>query len=169
MILQKKVCLIGAFAVGKTSLVRRFVHSIFDDKYLTTIGVKIEQCSVALPGEPKVNLVVWDLAGEDRFHQLAMNYVRGAAGYILVADGTRGETLDHALDLHQRVQEAHGRLPHVLVVNKADLKAQWEVESGVLDHLQATGHQLRETSALDGSGVAAAFHDLTRELLDDEG
>ena len=62
--LQKKICMLGGFSVGKTSLVRRFVKSIFSETYLTTVGVKIDKKSVALP-DKTVDLILWDLAGED--------------------------------------------------------------------------------------------------------
>lgn len=61
-VLQKKICMLGGFSVGKTSLVRRYVHSVFSDAYLTTVGVKIDKKIVTLP-DRTVNLILWDLAG----------------------------------------------------------------------------------------------------------
>src|SRR4051812_29872267 len=84
--IQKKVCMIGTTAVGKTSLVARFVHSIFSDKYLTTVGVKIDKKVVA-PDGTEVTLIIWDLAGDDDFQRLQTSYLRGTGGYLLVADG----------------------------------------------------------------------------------
>jgi len=98
--IQKKICLLGGFGVGKTSLVSRFVHSIFSDKYLTTVGVKIEKKSLVL-NEQELDLVIWDLYGEDDFQKVRMSYLRGASGYLLVADGTRRTTLDTAMSLHE--------------------------------------------------------------------
>src|ERR1700675_4666549 len=89
--LQKKVCMIGSFSVGKTSLIQRFVSSIFSDRYLTTVGVKIDKKVVRVDGED-VTLVLWDLYGEDEFQKMRMSYLRGASGYLLVADGTRRAT-----------------------------------------------------------------------------
>ena len=86
--LKKKICLIGAFAVGKTSLVRRFVHSIFSEKYHTTVGVMIDKKQVNVNGLP-VDLIIWDLHGEDDFQSVRMSYLRGASGCFYVADGTR--------------------------------------------------------------------------------
>ena len=77
--LQKKLCMLGGFAVGKTSLVKRFVHSVFSDTYLTTVGVKIDKKTVELAGKT-VNLILWDLSGEDDLASLRMTYLRGAAG-----------------------------------------------------------------------------------------
>ena len=84
---QKKVCMLGAFSVGKTSLVKRFVQSIFSETYLTTVGVKIDKKNVEL-SDRIVTLILWDLAGEDDIASLRMSYLRGSAGYVLVADGT---------------------------------------------------------------------------------
>ena len=91
--LQKKVCLLGGFGVGKTSLVRRYVQSIFSDTYLTTVGVKIEKKMVNV-GAAEVALILWDIAGEDDITGIRTSYLRGAAGYFLVVDVTRGETLE---------------------------------------------------------------------------
>src|SRR4030095_4326516 len=100
--IQKKVCLLGTSGVGKTSLVAQFVHSIFSNKYLTTVGVKIDKKSVTANGA-EVTLVIWDLAVEDDSQRLQTSYLRGTSGYLLVADGTRGVTLNQVLELQKRV------------------------------------------------------------------
>jgi small GTP-binding protein len=124
--IQKKICMLGAFSVGKTSLVKRYVSSVFSESYLTTVGVKIDKKTVDLP-DKNVNLILWDLAGEDDIASLRMSYLRGSAGYVLVADGTRRVTLDVALSLRARVDAAHGSLPFVLLLNKHDLSEQWSI------------------------------------------
>ena len=82
--IQKKVCMLGAFAVGKTSLVRRFVHSMFADKYLTTVGVKIDKKQLTHSGK-EVLLLLWDLYGEDEFQRVQTTYLRGSSGLFLLA------------------------------------------------------------------------------------
>ena len=82
--LQKKICMLGGFSVGKTSLVRRFVQSIFSETYLTTVGVKIDKKSVVL-SDKTVDLILWDLAGEDDIGSFRLSYVRGASGLVLVS------------------------------------------------------------------------------------
>src|SRR5438046_92890 len=99
---QKKVCILGGFSVGKTSLIRRYVESIFSETYITTVGVKIDKKTLDLGGR-LVSLILWDVAGEDDMASFRMTYLRGAAGYLLVADGTRPSTLDVALSLRERV------------------------------------------------------------------
>ncbi len=108
--IKKKVCMLGAFAVGKTSLVQRFVHSIFSEKYKTTLGVKIDKKSIDIDDAP-VELILWDLAGEDEFMKVRNSYLRGSAGYLLVADGTRPETLGIAEQLKSRVNDEVGEIP----------------------------------------------------------
>ena len=155
--------MVGQFAVGKTSLVRRFVDSIFDERYLTTIGVKIDRKDVTIDGK-SITLMLWDLAGEDELAQLNVSHLRGASGYILVADGCRAATLAKAAELQQRIAEMLGPLPFVLVVNKADLRDQWEVQSA---QIAQYGWPTFETSAKTGRGVEEMFLGLAATLIRD--
>jgi small GTP-binding protein len=161
--LQKKICMLGGFSVGKTSLVRRYVASIFSETYLTTVGVKIDKKTVDLSGRT-VNLILWDLAGEDDIASLRMSYLRGAAGYVLVADGTRPSTLDVALSLRQRVETEYGSLPFVLLLNKNDLTEQWALGDADITGLRNNGWWVQPSSARTGEGVEDAFTDLAVRL-----
>lgn len=163
--LQKKVCMLGAFAVGKTSLVARFVKSIFSEKYHTTIGVKIDKKELTVDTQP-LTLILWDLAGEDEFLQVRMAYMRGATGYLLVVDGTRRDTLDTALRLQARVEASVGKLPFVLVCNKSDLSAGWEISEEMLTAFMEKGWDIIRTSARSGAGVEEAFTTLTKKILE---
>jgi small GTP-binding protein len=161
--LQKKVCMLGGFSVGKTSLVKRFVESVFSETYLTTIGVKIDKKTVDLGG-CVVSLILWDVAGEDDVSTVRMSYLRGCAGYVLVADGTRPSTLDVALSLRDRVEGEHGRLPFVLLLNKNDLQEQWAIGSAEMDDLRQAGWSVRSSSARTGEGVEDAFRELAMRV-----
>ena len=162
--IQKKICLLGGFGVGKTSLVARFVHSIFSDKYLTTIGVKIDKKSVTV-AETHVELVIWDIYGHDDFQKLRLSYLRGASGYLLVADGTRRATLDTADDLRRLAEDAIGGVPFVLAVNKADLRDEWQIDAAAIEDRRRAGWHVVETSAKTGDMVEDAFATLTRTML----
>ena len=162
--IYKKVCLLGASAVGKTSLVRRFVESIFSEAYLTTVGVKIDKKTVQL-GDRPLTLILWDVAGEDEAASVRMSYLRGAAGYVLVADGTRPSTLDVALSLRRRVEAECGALPFELLLNKSDLADQWGVGTTAIEALRQDGWPVRPSSALTGEGVEEAFRDLAASVL----
>jgi len=161
--LQRKVCVLGGFGVGKTSLVKRYVESIFSEAYLTTVGVKIDKKTVDLAGRT-VTLILWDLAGEDDIASLRMSYVRGAAGYVLVADGTRPATLEVALSLRRRVEADCGPLPFVLLLNKNDLTEQWAIPEAEIEALRRDGWWARSSSARTGDGVEDAFQDLARRV-----
>jgi len=162
--LQKKICMLGAFSVGKTSLVKRFVESVFSETYLTTVGVKIDKKTVDL-SDLTVSLILWDLAGEDDISSLRISYLRGSAGYVLVADGTRPSTLEVAMSLRRRVETDFGPLPFVLLLNKNDLREEWAVRDEEVQDLQQSGWWVRSTSARTGEGVDDAFGTLAERVV----
>ncbi len=162
--LQKKICMLGSFSVGKTSLVRRFVESIFSDAYQTSIGVKIDK-KVVRAGNEDVTLVLWDIHGEDVYQKIRMSYLRGMSGYLLVVDGTRRQTLDDALALNERVIQEAGKVPAVLVLNKSDLTEKWEIDSARESELAAAGWNILRTSAKTGDSVEDVFSKLTVAML----
>ena len=162
--LQKKICMLGSFSVGKTSLVRRFVESIFSDAYQTSIGVKIEK-KVVRAGNEDVILVLWDIHGEDVYQKIRMSYLRGMSGYLLVVDGTRRQTLDDAMALNERVIQEAGKVPAVLVMNKSDLTEKWEIDSARESELTAAGWNILRTSAKTGASVEEVFSQLTAAML----
>jgi small GTP-binding protein len=162
--LQKKICMLGSFAVGKTSLVRRFVESIYSDVYQTTVGVKIDKKNVQVD-EKEVSLVLWDIYGEDDYQKMRWTYLRGASGYLLVADGTRKATLEKAVSLEQRVREEVGAIPFVLVINKSDLIRDWELDPALESQLTAQGWSILRSSTKTGEGVEESFSLLTRKML----
>lgn len=164
MITKLKVCLIGATGVGKTSLAGRYVHSIFSETYRTTIGVKIETIEVNR-GDRIVQLVIWDISGEDEFQRVPSSYVAGSAGYLLVLDGTRRDTVDMALTLMRRVRETTGDIPFVAVLNKDDLAAAWDVRPEDLAPIEQRAVAIVRTSALTGAGVRHAFELLVDGIL----
>lgn len=161
---KKKVCMLGSFGVGKTSLVMRSVKSIFDAKYHTTVGVKTDSKLMQCNGHD-LTLLLWDMAGEETGAPVKMNQVRGAAGYFLVVDGLRKSTLDVALSIQQRVEQEIGTLPFLLLANKADERAQWEIEDSAWNDLRQRGWVILETSAKTGEGVEEAFAQLASSLL----
>jgi small GTP-binding protein len=156
--------MLGDFGVGKTSLVSRFVHSTFSDKYLTTIGVKVDTKEVALDGRGVCKLVIWDIAGRSHLDALNMTYLRGASALLLVADGTRERSLNTALDLLMQSRTLLPDAAVVLAVNKLDLVERWEVAPSALAELRRS-LPVHETSARSGEGVEAAFADIATRLV----
>lgn len=159
-----KVCLLGDYAVGKTSLARRFVHAAFDDSYLTTVGVKIDTKPIDLDGE-QIKLIVWDIAGADNLDALRTSYVRGAAGFLLVCDLTRAETLTSAKKIHHAVVEQFGAVPFSLLANKADLESECEISDEQLAELESVGWKVAVTSARSGHNVEESFRALARSIV----
>ncbi len=162
--IQKKICLLGSFSVGKTSLISRYVNSLFSDKYLTTVGVRIDKKQLDIDGQ-ELSLLIWDLAGQDDFTNIRTSYLRGMAGYIIVIDGTRHNSWDVALSIDKLVRESMGELPMVFALNKADLKQEWQLNENHLRTLAQTGKPLVETSAKLGEGVEALFSALAKQLV----
>jgi hypothetical protein len=164
--IQKKVCMLGGFAVGKTSLVARFVSSIFSEKYLSTVGVKIDKKVVSVDGRDTM-LLLWDIYGQDDFQTVQPAQLRGMAGYLLVVDGTRRATLDTARLLHEKAKTVAGDVPFVVVINKSDLASSWEIDDVAFFKLVEQGWRIVKTSAKTGDGIEHAFESLTRAMLNE--
>lgn len=161
--IEKKICMLGSFAVGKTSLVTRFVTSIFSDRYLTTIGVKIDKKMVSCDGRD-MTLILWDIHGDDEFQRIRTSYLRGASGYLLVVDGTRRDTLVTAMGLRDTILQTLGEVPFVLLFNKADLIDDWDIDAATIESCRQRGWSVIITSAKTGQGVEEAFVTLAQRL-----
>jgi small GTP-binding protein len=165
-VIYKKVCILGAPGVGKTSLIQRFVNGLFDERYLVTIGAKIDARTVlTLIGE--VQLMIWDLNGSEMFERVQTSYLRGMHGYLMVFDPTRPETLEFAMRLRETVEARGSLVPSVLIASKADLHADWQVSPAQLETLQPYG--LLRASAKTGDGVETSFSTLARLMLEGRG
>ncbi|WP_298402880.1 Rab family GTPase [uncultured Chloroflexus sp.] len=167
--LTAKICLLGEFSVGKTSLIRRFVEGIFDERYLSTLGVKISRHSLKL-NHIDINLIIWDTTGGERFNQIVQNYYRGAAGALLVCDLTRPDTLPVLSEYAEAFHRASPHTPLVIAANKADLTEQRRIAD---DDIAAVATNLSAdwlcTSARTGAGVNEAFQVLGRQIVQQKG
>lgn len=166
---SKKVCLLGDFGVGKTSLVRRFVYDLFDDRYLSTVGVKVSRKTVIVPRHAdmvEMTMMLWDLAGSEEFDRVRASYLRGTAGAILVCDVTRPSTLD---SLHSYLRDLASINPHTRVVvagNKSDLLDQRQLLAPQIEAFAAENHiPCFLTSARHGTEVESLFRHLGRAML----
>jgi len=163
--IQRKICMVGTFAVGKTSLVSRFVRQIFSDRYMTTIGVRIDKKMVEVDDE-QVKLLIWDIHADDSFQAFRPSYLRGASGVILVIDGTRRQTLADAELLFQRTRDHIGAVPFAVALNKHDLVGQWDVPAEAEAVWRERAVIVQRTSARTGLGVEAIFSGLSRVLVE---
>ncbi len=154
---QKKVCLLGDFAVGKTSLIRRFVEGKFDEKYLSTIGVNISRKRLQRD-DHMLNLIIWDLAGGESFTSPTQGYLRGAAGALIVCDLTRQATLSALTQYAAELLKMMPQAPFILLGNKSDLQ---DSQTILPADIQSISQQLQApfllTSAKSGENVENAF------------
>lgn len=167
-LLNSKICILGDFAVGKTSTVERFVNNHFSDKYLTTIGVKVDTKEIQLTGDVQLKLIIWDIAGTDQFGPVEFAYLRGASGYIFVADGTRANTVAAALGLKNQAEERYGELPNVFLLNKSDLEHSWDISDQRLKELSQSLPNVFVTSAKSGDKVDKAISTLGTMIAERE-
>jgi small GTP-binding protein len=161
--IQKKICMVGVYGTGKTCLVQQYVHSIFTQKYLSTVGVKIDRKDIQSGGQD-VRLMLWDLEGREGDRDVNGSYVRGAHGIIYVADGTRPETAEQLFDIRKNVIEQVGEIPSIIAINKIDLTEEWKLSPSVEKEISSRGVHAVRTSAKTGEGVEPAFQWLADTL-----
>lgn len=163
-ILQKKICLLGDFAVGKTSLVRQFVEGRFDDKYHSTIGVKLSRKTVELD-HLQMNLMIWDLVGGNEYLHTERSYLMGTAGALIVCDLTRESTLDAYARYTHQVRAVTPDAAIIYLANKSDLVNDQRITMAQLNQLcESLGGTFFLTSAKTGAGVLDAFTCVARQI-----
>lgn len=161
--MQHKLCLLGATGVGKTSLVRQFVQGIFDEKYLTTIGVKIDKKQIDLQGT-KVQFLLWDIEGTDQYATYQQRYIRGSSAIIIVVDKSRSQSLIEGMNIYTKVRELIS-CPIVLAINKSDLVDTWHWSDKELADYQSVFDLHFMTSAKTGQQVEQMFIELAQLLV----
>lgn len=161
--------MLGTFAVGKSSLVQRFTYNRFDERYLSTLGVKVSQKSLFVPAADevtKLNLLIWDIDGRTEWNSVRGSYLRGAAGAMLVCDMTRQQTFDELTGFLQALQKASPQCKIVIVGNKSDLTEFLELSAETLqDFAETLSTTCFITSAKSGDGVEDAFRYLGQLLM----
>jgi small GTP-binding protein len=169
--MKVKVCLIGEAAVGKTSLIRRFVLDNFDDKYIQTLGTKVSKKELASPspdgsGDLKIDMTIWDIMGQKGFRELLKEaYFYGARGILAVCDVTRRKTLDDLDDWIEGVYSVTGKIPIEFLGNKIDLKDQAQItEDEMVQAARAYDSPFHFTSAKTGVNVETAFQSLAERV-----
>lgn len=173
--MKMKICLIGEGAVGKTSLIRRFVLDDFDDKYLQTLGTKVSKREIEVPANGneaaiKVDMTIWDIMGQKGFRELLKDaYFYGARGIIAVCDVTRKATLEELDDWIEGVYSVSGRVPIQFLANKADLEDKIAMNDKDLEQAtKAYDSEYYFTSAKSGVNVETAFRNLALKVGKEE-
>jgi small GTP-binding protein len=170
--IAKKICLIGDFGVGKTSLVRRYIESCFSDTYLSSVGVKIARKTLEIVDNHSqahdLQLMIWDIEGSTKFKAISSSYLQGAKGAIIVADASRIDTVAHIADHIQTFVAINPKSFVVVAINKSDLVLDKELAkmlqiSAALSQIPILGTYT--TSAKSGKNVDVMFYSLAQNLL----
>jgi small GTP-binding protein len=159
----RKVCLIGDGAVGKTSLVRRYVLDVFGDDYITTFGAKVSKKVIVL-GDVELTMMIWDILGQKNGASMHSAYFSGANGAFLVCDGTRPATLDSLNSWYHEFSRVAGNVPIIPLINKCDVPVQ-VTEGSIRPVSTLIGHDFERTSAKTGEGVEEAFLHLGKLMV----
>ncbi len=172
-VISQKICLIGDFGVGKTSLIRQFVDRQFSDKYLSTVGVKISRKLVSMASNSEeeliqLQLIVWDVEGSTRFKGIAPSYLQGAKGVIIVGDVTRQSSMQNLKDHVELFQSINPKSSLIIALNKVDLIESDERDlllTSIPTEFTNSNISIHVTSAKTGEGVDEAFQKLARQIL----
>ena len=162
MKVAKKVCLIGRFAVGKTSLVKQFIDQQFGEKYKTTVGVSISTKEIVV-NDIDLSMVIWDIAGFEQDGHYA-HYLRGVHGIIWVLDGTEPESFEILNVISESIPEIV-QIPSVCFINKHDLIDDWHVDDKYLEQLKLNNYAVLNSSAKTGENVEKGFTKLAELLV----
>jgi len=172
VILKKKICLLGDPAVGKTSLIRKYVLDKYDDEYISTLGTKVTKKELVFidevtKSEIDMTLIIWDVLGQKEFHRIHEAAFQGSKGAFIVCDITRFETVASMEDWIYKLLEVAGQIPIILLANKSDLVANPDVSylEGVAKTFNASFYL---TSAKTGKNVAEAFFKLGTLVAKDQ-
>jgi small GTP-binding protein len=166
----KKVCLLGDSAVGKTSLVRKYVYDTFDDKYIATIGTKTVKKELVVDyfGKPlNLTLMIWDILGQKEYRRMQAMSFEGTSGALMVSDITRSETLESLRDYWvPEFRKVAGNVPLVFLANKTDLVDEAGFDPADLNRLASQSDSIYlPTSAKTGENVENAFMEMGKAIV----
>jgi small GTP-binding protein len=163
-----KVCMVGDEGVGKTSLIRRYVYSMYDEAYIRTVGTMISKREIELPEIGyQASMIVWDIMGRKDFMDLFKDaYFKHVRGVLAVFDITRPKTLDSLKDWIGGIKSSVGGIPTFILANKQDIRPEEGLaDSDIERFCSAYACPWRRTSAKTGENVEQAFHDLAVHMI----
>ncbi|MHA1299050.1 MAG: Rab family GTPase [Candidatus Helarchaeota archaeon] len=163
-----KIVVVGDYAVGKTTLIINYMEKTFRGMYVPTVGVQFTKKTFNIDDDT-IELTMWDIAGQDKFAKVRTTFYENAAGFIIVYDLTRKETLEHIKNWYDDVLANTDEIPCVLIGNKSDLKDKTEVtEKDVEEVIEKNNLNIKVkliTSAKTGVNVEEGFLSLVRILI----
>ncbi len=168
---RRKICLLGDAAVGKTSLIKRYVEDKFDDKYIVTLGTKVTMRELVVQGSEKdpsvkVTLMIWDILGQREYKRLQTSFYKGSNGALVVADSTRRETLESINGWILSLFNTVGKVPVLILLNKSDLTDQSAISPAEVDDIAKKYEtSFLTTSAKTGENVDLAFQKISETLV----
>ncbi|MFQ6127651.1 MAG: Rab family GTPase [Thermoplasmata archaeon] len=171
--MKMKICMVGEGAVGKTSLIRKYVLDEFDDRYISTLGAKITKKELVVEdptngNNVQVDMTIWDIMGEKGFRELLKEaYFHGAQGILAVCDVTRKDTLSGLNSWISAIETITGNLPIEFLANKIDLKEQLTfTESELREMSENYRSPYLFTSAKTGENVERAFLEIAAIVIE---
>jgi small GTP-binding protein len=167
-----KITIIGDGAVGKTSLIKKFTKGTFERNYIKTIGAQYSRFDEKI-NDAMVNLIFWDIAGQDEFNFLKPIFYKGSKATIIVyslENNKNGkDSFFHIEDWYKEIKKYCENIPVVLFANKVDLIEEKNINSQeirkLVKHLNLKGYYI--TSAKTGQGVIDSFHAIIKELYNE--
>ena len=160
-----KILLVGDSAVGKTTLILKYVDGKFSDSHITTIGVEYKDKEITV-NDRKINLQIWDTSGQERYRSITKNFYRNAHGILFVFDVTNQTSFDHLKDWLNSSNECDIDFKKIIVGNKIDLNGR-VVNKETMEFF-AEKNQIKksyETSAKDGTNVDLIFKEMAELIL----
>lgn len=161
-----KILLVGDPAVGKTSLIQKFIEDRFEKEYKASIGVDFSYKIIEME-EKVARLIIWDIASQERFAPYRSSFYQQTNGAFIVFDLTRSETLQNIEAWMREINEFTEDVVVVLIGNKADLTKKREIaEEDVQAWIDRYGCTYIETSAKTGEDVEEAFRAICRDIIE---
>jgi small GTP-binding protein len=170
-IIKKKICLLGLYSVGKTSMVRQFVYNKFEDKYLSTIGVHISKKKLNIDikeDKQSIEFFIWDIANINKFDNVVNNYLRGAHGAIIVTDISRPKTIENIKEFADNFLEINPKAKILFVGNKIDLVDELKFDKDAyISSVCDNSNNVLFTSAKTGENIDEVFKKLGEQIVEE--